>query len=87
MRERLAGLGFAEVEVIDEDLGCSAASGTLRAGFARMVAEVCLGKVGAVAAREVSRFARCLDVRRHSGGVATAGIPPQYELYGRWGPS
>src|SRR3954451_21875811 len=58
MRERLAGLGFAEVEVIDEDLGCSAAGGTPRAGFERMVAEVCLGKVGAVAAREVSRFAR-----------------------------
>jgi hypothetical protein len=30
----------------------------MRAGFERMVAEVCLGKVGAVAAREVSRFAR-----------------------------
>ena len=29
-----------------------------QAGFERMVAEVCLGKVGAVAAREVSRFAR-----------------------------
>ena len=29
-----------------------------RTGFDRMVAEVCLGKVGAVAAREVSRFAR-----------------------------
>ena len=58
MRERLAQLGFTQVEVIDEDLGCSAADGTLRAGFERMVAEVCLGKVGAVAAREVSRFAR-----------------------------
>src|SRR5918994_3943901 len=58
MRERLAQLGFAQVEVIDEDLGCSAAGGTLRAGFERMVAEVCLGKVGVVAAREVSRFAR-----------------------------
>ena len=31
---------------------------TVSAGFDRMVAEVCLGKVGAVAAREVSRFAR-----------------------------
>src|SRR5215218_3676416 len=58
MRERLVQLGFAQIEVIDEDLGCSATSGTLRAGFERMVAEVCLGKVGAVAAREVSRFAR-----------------------------
>ena len=27
-----------------------------RSGFERMVAEVCLGKVGAVAAREVSRL-------------------------------
>src|SRR5215207_8549617 len=58
MRERLTQLGFAQIEIIDEDLGCSAASGTLRAGFERMVAEVCLGKVGAVAAWEVSRFAR-----------------------------
>src|SRR5271168_1655741 len=54
MRDRLLQLGWSQVEVIDEDLGCS----TLRAGFERMVAEVCLGKVGAVAAREVSRFAR-----------------------------
>lgn len=58
MRDRLAQLGWSEIEVIDEDLGCSAAGGTPRAGFERMVAEVCLGKVGAVAAREVSRFAR-----------------------------
>jgi DNA invertase Pin-like site-specific DNA recombinase len=58
MRERLTQLGWSEIEIIDEDLGCSAAGGTTRAGFERMVAEVCLGKVGAVAAREVSRFAR-----------------------------
>jgi len=58
MRERLAQLGWSQIEIIDEDLGCSAAGGTTRAGFERMVAEVCLGKVGAVAAREVSRFAR-----------------------------
>ena len=47
-------LGWSEIEIIDEDLGLSAAGGTARAGFERMVAEVCLGKVGAVAAREVS---------------------------------
>jgi DNA invertase Pin-like site-specific DNA recombinase len=58
MRDRLAGLGWSEVEIIDDDLGRSAAGGAVRAGFERMVAEVCLGKVGAVAAREVSRFAR-----------------------------
>jgi DNA invertase Pin-like site-specific DNA recombinase len=58
MRDRLMALGWSEIEVIDDDLGRSAAGGVQRAGFERMVAEVCLGKVGAVAAREVSRFAR-----------------------------
>jgi DNA invertase Pin-like site-specific DNA recombinase len=58
MEVRLRQLGWHEVEVVDEDLGRSAAGSVTRAGFERMVAEVCLGKVGAVAAREVSRFAR-----------------------------
>src|SRR5262249_16369969 len=58
MRDRLYDLGWCEIEVIDDDLGRSAAGAVTRAGFERMVAEVCLGKVGAVAAREVSRFAR-----------------------------
>ena len=58
MRDRLAALGWSEIEVIDDDLGRSAAGGVQRAGFERMVAEACLGKVGAVCAREVSRFAR-----------------------------
>ena len=48
MRDRLTVLGWSEVEVIDDDLGRSAAGGVQRAGFERMVAEVCLGKVGAV---------------------------------------
>ena len=43
MRERLAHLGWSQIEVVDEDLGRSAAGGTTRAGFERMVAEVCLG--------------------------------------------
>jgi len=58
MRDRLSALGWSEIEVIDDDLGRSVAGGVQRAGFERMVAEVCLGKVGAVCAREVSRFAR-----------------------------
>lgn len=58
MEARLHQLGWHEIEVVDEDLGRSAAGLVTRAGFERMVAEVCLGKVGAVAAREVSRFAR-----------------------------
>jgi DNA invertase Pin-like site-specific DNA recombinase len=58
MRDRLTALGWSRIETVDDDLGRSAAGGVARAGFDRMVAEVCLGKVGAVAAREVSRFAR-----------------------------
>lgn len=58
MRQRLERLGWKEIEIVDEDLGRSAAGTTTRSGFDRMVADVCLGKVGAVAAREVSRFAR-----------------------------
>nr|WP_321455381.1 recombinase family protein [uncultured Cohaesibacter sp.] len=58
MRDRVSQLGWSHIEVIDDDLGRSASGSAERAGFDRMVAEVCLGKVGAVAAREVSRFAR-----------------------------
>src|SRR5215510_3170019 len=58
MRDRLVAFGWSQIETIDDDLGVSAAGGIARTGFDRMVAEVCLGKVGAVAAREVSRFAR-----------------------------
>jgi DNA invertase Pin-like site-specific DNA recombinase len=58
MRDRLGQLGWSQIETIDDDLGRSASGSVQRAGFDRMVAEVCLGKVGAVAAREVSRFAR-----------------------------
>ena len=58
MRDRLIALGWSEIETVDDDLGRSAAGGVARSGFDRMVADVCLGKVGAVAAREVSRFAR-----------------------------
>ena len=50
MRSRLGDLGWHEVELVDEDLGRSAAGTTKRSGFERMVAEVSLGRVGAVAA-------------------------------------
>jgi hypothetical protein len=58
MQTRLQHLGWREIDVVDDDLGRSAAGMVVRTGFERMVADVCLGKVGAVAAREVSRFAR-----------------------------
>ena len=58
MEQRVRDLGWHETEVIDEDQGRSATSTHGRTGFQRMVAEVCLGRIGAVAAIEVSRFAR-----------------------------
>jgi len=58
MRDRLASLGWREVEVIDDDLGRSAGGHVDRPGFQRLVADVSLGLVGVVAARELSRFAR-----------------------------
>jgi DNA invertase Pin-like site-specific DNA recombinase len=56
MQDRLHQLGWREVDVVDEDLGRAAAGTVTRAGFERMVAEFCLGNVGGVAAREVSRL-------------------------------
>ena len=50
MRDRLCSLGWRDIEVVDEDLGRTASGTVTRAGFERMVAEVCLGHVGAVAA-------------------------------------
>ena len=58
MTQRIRDLGWQEVSVIDDDLGRSASGEVERRGFQKMVAEVCLGQVGVVAAREVSRFAR-----------------------------
>ena len=58
LAERARALGWKEVEVIDEDLGRSGASSAQRTGFQRLVAEVGLGRVGAVMSIEVSRLAR-----------------------------
>ena len=58
MRERLFALGWKDIVVIDDDLGRTASGVVERAGFERLVAQVSLGEVGAVGARELSRFAR-----------------------------
>jgi DNA invertase Pin-like site-specific DNA recombinase len=55
--ERAHALGFADVEVIDEDLGRSG-SGIVRPGFERLLAAICGGEAGAVVAVEASRLAR-----------------------------
>jgi DNA invertase Pin-like site-specific DNA recombinase len=51
-------LGWREVIVIDEDQGKSGATAAGRLGFQRLVAEVSLGRVGAVFGLDVSRLAR-----------------------------
>jgi excisionase family DNA binding protein len=57
LSERAKALAFSEVIVIDEDLGRSG-GGTARPGFARLLALLCEGRVGAVFAIEASRLAR-----------------------------
>lgn len=62
--ERASALGWPRerIEVIDEDLGKSAATTEGRAGFQRLVAEVTLDHVGIVLGAEMSRLARsCRD--------------------------
>jgi len=55
---RAKELGFQNVVVIDEDLGKSGTGSHERPGFARLLAAVCNGDVGAVFALEASRLAR-----------------------------
>ena len=52
------GWSRQQVEVIDEDLGCSGASAEGRLGFQRLVAEVGLDHVGIVLGLEMSRLSR-----------------------------
>src|SRR2546429_5385098 len=57
MEDRLQRLGWREIEVVDEDLGRSASGTVTRSGFERMVAQVCMGPVGAL------QPAKCRDLR------------------------
>src|SRR5262245_22750396 len=57
LADRARQLGWASVEVIDDDLGRSG-GGVSRPGFERMLAAICDGRAGAVFAIEVSRLAR-----------------------------
>ena len=52
LAERAAALGWARsrIVVIDDDLGVSAATADARAGFARLVTEVTMGRAGIGAA-------------------------------------
>jgi excisionase family DNA binding protein len=55
--ERARELGWADVEVIDDDLGRSGA-GIIRPGFEKLLAAICEGRVGIVLSIEASRLAR-----------------------------
>ena len=59
LADRIRGLGWQEIEVINSDLGCSAAmASAAREGFERVLSSVALGEVGIVVSREVSRLSR-----------------------------
>ena len=57
-RARELGWPGTAVTVIDEDLGVSGASAAGRSGFAQLVAQVGMGRVGIVLSLECSRLAR-----------------------------
>jgi hypothetical protein len=57
--DRIRNLGWKAVEIIDRDLGCSAAMAwARREGLERVLGGVALGEVGIVGSREVSRLSR-----------------------------
>ncbi len=59
LKDHARELGFKQVEIIDTDLGSSAAIGAApREGFERLVASVAIGEVGLILSREVSRLSR-----------------------------
>jgi DNA invertase Pin-like site-specific DNA recombinase/predicted DNA-binding transcriptional regulator AlpA len=57
-KARELGWPAERIVVIDEDLGLSGSGATARSGFARLIAEVALARVGLVLGLEVSRLAR-----------------------------
>jgi DNA invertase Pin-like site-specific DNA recombinase len=57
--ERIQALGWKEVEIINSDLGSSAAiASARREGLERVLSSVALGEVGIVGSREASRLSR-----------------------------
>ena len=67
LRDKALKLGWEEhrIRVLDGDLGLSGAQAENRGDFRTMVADVSLGKVGAIFALEASRLARsCADWHR-----------------------
>lgn len=57
LEEHPRKLGWRVIRLVNEDLGCSTAGKVAGRRFDRAVTEVCLGKLGAVAARKASSLA------------------------------
>lgn len=59
LKHKAREYGFKKIEIIDDDLGYSAASGACRReGFERMLSSIALGEVGIIFSREASRLSR-----------------------------
>ena len=59
LSERATQLGFKQVDIIDKDLGASAATGSRqRPGFQELLTRVAVGDVGIILSRELSRLSR-----------------------------
>jgi DNA invertase Pin-like site-specific DNA recombinase len=67
LKKRALSLGWREqdIEVIDCDLGLTAAEAVHREGFKDLVTKVTLGQVGIVFGSEVSRGAALLERRQN----------------------
>ncbi|WP_026730849.1 recombinase family protein [Fischerella sp. PCC 9605] len=64
LRQRAIELGWSDnnIEVIDTDLGITAASAEQRPGFKELLAQVTLGLVGCILSYDVTRLSRnCSD--------------------------
>mgnify|MGYP006288541893 CR=1 FL=1 len=64
LRQREVDLGWADtqIEIIDSDLGTTAATAEHRAGFKELIAQVTLGQVGIILSYDVTRLSRnCSD--------------------------
>ncbi|MGC1955762.1 MAG: recombinase family protein, partial [Gammaproteobacteria bacterium] len=64
LRSRATALGWSAeaIEIIDTDLGTTAATAAHRAGFKELLAQVTLGQVGIILSFDVTRLARnCSD--------------------------
>lgn len=75
LEDRARDLGFTDIEIIDIDLGSSAAVGPgKREGFDRLIASVAVGEVGMIFCRGVSRLSR---TDKDWGELLTL-LPPGY---------